>query len=83
MGLPVTHYHVKAAIISIKYVIWASMSRHPFKDILQGILTNSPGLAAIVGPAPKMVAHWAKNLGDMLIQSEFIKFQLVVNIPQN
>lgn len=37
------------------------------------ILTNSPGLIEIVGTAPKMVAHQAKNLGDMLIQSEFTK----------
>lgn len=38
-----------------------------------GILTNSPGLTDIVGTSPKIVARRAKNLGDMLMQSEFIK----------
>lgn len=46
------------------------------RDILHkhwGILTSAPGLAKIVGPSPKMAARRAKNLGDMLIKSEFRK----------
>lgn len=45
------------------------------RDILQKhweILTNTPDLANIVGPSPKMVARRA-NLGDTLITSEFTK----------
>lgn len=38
-----------------------------------GILTSTPGLAKIVGPCPNMVARRAKNLGDLLIRSEFRK----------
>lgn len=40
-----------------------------------GILTNSPELERIVGTSLKQVARQAKNLGDMLIQSEFTKEQ--------
>lgn len=37
------------------------------------VLTNTPGLAKIVGPAPLMVAKRAKNLGDILVHSEFTR----------
>lgn len=37
------------------------------------MLTRTPNIAAIMGPTPKIVARGAKNLGNMLIQSEFVK----------
>lgn len=39
------------------------------------ILINNKGLANIVGDGPKMVAHRSKNLGDILIHSEFTRQQ--------
>lgn len=38
-----------------------------------GILTNAPELNRIVSSSPKLVARRACSLGDMLIQSEFVK----------
>lgn len=48
-------------------IVWGILQRH------WDILTSTPGLASIVCPSPKMVARRARNLGDMLIQSEFRK----------
>lgn len=46
------------------------------RQILQkhwGMLTNTPGLQDNVGPHPNMVARHARNLGDILMRSEFVK----------
>lgn len=48
------------------------------RKILQkhwNILTNNKKLANIVGDGPKMVARRARNLGDILIHSEFTRYQ--------
>lgn len=36
-------------------------------------MVNGPGLKAIVGDIPNLVARRARNLGDILIHSEFTK----------
>lgn len=46
------------------------------RDILNkhwGILTSTPGLAKVVAPSPNMIARRAKNLGHLLIKSQFRK----------
>lgn len=50
---------------------WDAVCEIPQKH--WGILTNTSGLESIVGTVPKMAAHRARNLGDMLIHTEFPK----------
>lgn len=38
-----------------------------------GILTSNKNLAGILGRGPKMLARRAKNLSDILVQSEYIR----------